>query len=162
MSLPKNLSKGLYTADFNPSIEELNDFISNPNGRKKEVQQQVRKKMETVTEPKDLSQRDPKAPLTEEEAAEVDVYIENLRNRIAEERSRIASFRNQIDDVAQAGSEDEFSLVMNIKNRESLKKAVRIAFGKDVDRITYSMYKQAIELKRQIEQSETQGYVGNE
>lgn len=161
MNIPVDLTKGLYDPTFEPDLKALSDFVENPDKRREKVQKKVRSKIEPATTPEGFD-GNPKAPLTEEEAAEVDLYIENLRGRINTQREEIRSIKDIIDGVASPDGGEEFNVKLPIENRPSLQKAVQLVFGVSTDNITYSMYKAAVELKRQIEDSETNSYVGVE
>lgn len=168
--IPEEFIHGLYDPFWDPEKLKLNEFISDPDERRKEVQRSLRKKIPdpAIPEPA-LGGRDPVAgtgsgsgvpvPLTEEEADEVDKYIEQLRSRIALVRQDIAAVRSHIDATANPEDGQELSFELNIKKRPALKRAVAIVFGLPFTTITYSMYKAAIEMKRQIEKDEAIEYM---
>ncbi len=160
--IPNSVIDGLYKPGFLPKKLALNEFLENPDLRREQVRESVRKKVTAVNNLDSgqlVSDENIAQPLTPEEAEEVDRYIESLKERIAATKGRISDLREFIDETANPSGGQELSFTLNIDKKGSLKRAVRKIFGKKVDTVTYSMYKAAVELKRTIEQEEKDAYL---
>lgn len=161
--LPKEVIDGLYDPSFVPQELNLNDFLQDPDETKKETNKKLTKKIKPATRPEAGGVGDTvPAPLTEAEAEAVDQYIQDLREKIANTRNRIAGLRSHIDSVAQPNGGSEFQLKLDISKKPTIQRAVKQIFGVKTDTITYSMYKAAVSLKRNLEQSESQGYISGD
>lgn len=161
--LPREIANGLYNPSYLPDELRLNEFIEDPDKRRKEVQESLQNKVKAPTVPNGLVGLDgvPR-PLTREEAEEVDKTIEKMRGDIASTRQRIIEMRKFIDETANPADGPELSFKLNISKKPTIKRAVRKVFGIKTDQITYSMYKAALELKRQVEKQESDSYVRGE
>lgn len=160
--LPRGVADGLYDPSFLPRELKLNEFLEDPDESRRNVQRSLDKKIRpaTTVDAGGIGAGQKTAPLTENEAEEVDRYIENLKERIAQTRGRIGTIRKFIDDAAGPDADgNEFSLKIDISKKPTVKRAIRQVFGLTTDTLTYSMYKAAVEFKRQVEQSEVDAYV---
>jgi hypothetical protein len=166
--LPESVLKGLYNPQFTPEDKILNEQLIDPAGRKQEIHQRLQEKLSKALTPdppigsrntSSATDRGIPRPLTEEEAEEIDRYIESLKERVAATRTRIADLRKFIDETANPSQGNELAFKVDISKKGSLKRAVRKVFGEKTDTITYSMYKAALEQKRLIEEQESDGYV---
>lgn len=157
--LPREVADGLYDPSFLPKELKLNEFLSDPDETRKNVQKSLEKKIRPATRPEAGDIDGATAPLTEAEAKEVDHYIEELKEGIAQTRGRISKIRNFIDETANPKDGQEFSLSLDISKKPTVRRAIQKVFGYKTDSLTYSMYKAAVELKRKLEDEESQAYV---
>jgi hypothetical protein len=148
----KEFLDGLYVPELVPDSVDLRGFIQDPQADADAIQSQVDAKVTAAVE------RDPNAPLTEAEALLVDARIDTLIEGLGEARARISNLRELIEKQVAPANGEELSFRIDISKRRSLKRAVAIVFGMKTDTITYSMYKQCLELKRQIETQEAGDY----
>lgn len=158
--LPSSILTGLYTPTYLPEDLNLNEFITDTDAVSQTVQRGLARKIENATLPEpNLGLDGIPVPLTEAEAQHVDAYMENLQERINKTKNRIASVRNFIDETAAPANGEELSFNIDISKRPVLKKAISKVFGFKSNTITYSMYKAALERKRQLEKDESDNYV---
>lgn len=87
-------------------------------------------------------------PLNEDEAQQVDLIIADRLNRIKRINGKIATIEASIDNTL---SKKGFGFSINISKRPRLKKAIKVIFGKSSSTITYEMYKEALAIKRKME-----------
>ena len=102
------------------------------------------------------------APLTQEEAALVDQRIDKLLESIGDTRDRVADTQKRIELQVAPKDGNELSFKLDIRKKPSLKRAIAAVFGVKSDTITYSMYKQCVELKRLLEEEESDNYVAGD
>lgn len=147
--MPSDIFKGFLKPEFIPEDVDLNDLIS------------VETAKESDPEGIDLTRRlsgDDTSPLTRAESEAIDQLIADTVERIDATRDRIKAVREAIDESISDGKE-EMSFELDIRNRPSLKRAIQKAFGYTTNTITYSMYKEALELKKQLEVQDVREYV---
>lgn len=143
--------EGLYNPRFVPEEHNLNDFVQEIE-RRVETRQTVKKKLESTDTP---------FPLTREEVDEIGRIAAGQLKRIGELRERINTLRSRVDQAVINSYGKEPSFTLDISKKPTLKRAIQRVFGISTNVITYSMYKQAIELKSQLERNETQEYLKN-
>lgn len=170
-TIPDEILGGLYVPSFMPSEHDLNEFVRDPDQERKQAQRQVQGKLRRASSPEPTIgpapvERQPgqssvgiPVPLTEDEANEVDLYIEQLRGRIATQRDEISRVRGVIDEAANPKNDQELTFSMNIKKRPRLKRAIQVVFGAPFETITYSMYLAALNLRRKLEKQEAREYL---
>ena len=154
-SLPKDLQSivtRLYHPDFDPEELKLTGALHLSEDDIKVVEERVRE-----VEKKLFSSEVPR-PLTEEEAGAIEQKVDEMRDAIAATRRRIAAMRGKIDAQAAPDGQAEISFEVNLKKKGRLRRAIKKAFGTKPETLTYSMYKAALEAKKQIEESEAENY----
>lgn len=98
-----------------------------------------------------------RSPLSPEEAE----IISRLTQKVLSKGDRIlskidtleASIDEQLLNAGQNGTELSFEL--DIKRKPRLREAVKLVFGKKTSTITYSMYKEALRRKKELEDFES-------
>ncbi|MFM7859570.1 MAG: hypothetical protein ACKO96_48505, partial [Flammeovirgaceae bacterium] len=140
-----------------PQSLNLAEFIE-VQEQKEEVQRKVQEHLEASPLIKLLTSGDIPKPLSYEEAVAIDDEILLAQKNIATTRERIATILGKIDEIG-LGSGQELNFKLDISKKTQLKKAIRQAFGIKTDTISYSMYKAAIEAKKQLEKTEAKDYV---
>lgn len=153
---PDEIMRGMIGTGYLPAHVELNNFVQ-VVGHQKE--QQATDKVAALVDQPTIQNQDVPVPLTREEADAVQAKIQQLRDRILGLKGSLQQIEAQIAQQASPQDGKELSFRVDLKGRATLKRAVRRAFGGDFEDITYSMYKDAIALKRQIEQQEGSDYV---
>lgn len=155
---PKDFLRGLYDPDFLPKQLNINRFVEDPEKRQEKAVQAAQQRIEQV----DLFDINERAPLSEEEAGAIDDKIRELIAQVEATKERISQARKYIDDRVAPPDKEEFALSIDISKKRRLRRAIKKIFGVKTDTLSYSMYKQAIELKRQIEQDEAKAYTKGE
>ena len=156
--LPSELEpiiKQLYRPGFDPEDFKLADSLKLDEDDLKIVEERI-KEVE-----KRLFSTDVPQPLSKEEAAVVEQKVDEFREAIAATRARVSNIRNKIDLAAVQG-EAEISFDVNLKKKQQLRRAVRKAFGVKTNSLTYSMYRAAVDAKRQLEDKESADYAAGE
>jgi hypothetical protein len=144
---PTSIFDDLYQPQFLPKNLRIREFVNVTSVQEKQ------KSIRSVNNKRALSEllsSKPKLPLTPEEAEIVDKKIEQLLNHIERIRSKILDSETQIDSLLSHG-EKEVSYTLRIDKKPRLKKAVKVLFGKKTDVITYTMYKEALAIKKKLE-----------
>lgn len=157
--LPSELEpilKQLYRPDFDAENFKLADSLKLDENDLKIVE----KRIEDVE--KRLFSGDVPQPLTEKEAAAVEQKVDELRDAIAATRRRISSMRSKLDDSASPAGQSELSFDVDLSKKQALRRAVRKSFGIKATSLTYSMYRAAIDAKRQLEDREAADYASGE
>ena len=156
-TIPSEFVGGLYNPEFLPEDLDLNDFVEEVEVRNEEVRQSLDvKSSQGVTT---------RLPITEEEAAEAAAQIKTTLKRLETTKERIQSIRSQIDLLvrpggsAAGGGSSELSFRLDISKKPRLRRAIQKLFGYKTDTITYSMYKELLRAKNQLEQDESYAYV---
>lgn len=164
--LPKELIDGLWEPSFLPEEVNLNEFIQDEVVDQEIVQQSLESKQANVLTGVTAGVDDVPIPLTEAEAAEADRQIDATLSRIDATLGRISATRGLINQVAGTGSGTssgtsggELSFTLDISKKRRIRRAVKRIFGIKTDEITYSMYIDAIEARRLLENQEATGYV---
>lgn len=157
---PRSLVQQIYDPAYLPEKLNMAEFVGFVDpATQEERQAKVEEQLKNTPIARMLSGDSPK-PLSLEEAEAIDEEIARTQQAIRVTRSRIKTLRSQIDQVgftAEGGQEASFKL--DISKRGHLKRAVKSVFGQKTDTITYSMYKAALDAKRQLEDSEANDYV---
>lgn len=133
-----------------------------------DFEQQVRKEARESTERVLFrgKRRNPQGipiPLTEAEAKAADEAIETTLRRISETELKVKRVQGMVDEqVGTAiGKSGDLAFKLDISKRQTLKKAVRVLFGYKTDFIDYSMYREMVKARAQLEQTEgTEYYEG--
>jgi len=148
---------GLYNPEFVPEDLDLNDFVEEVEVHTEEVRQVVNNKgSQLITE---------QLPITEEEAQEAAQQIKNNLLYIEETRKRVVATRAKIDDLiksSRSGTKaqgQELSFKIDISKKPRIRRAIQKLFGYKTDTITYSMYKELLMAKNNLEQDEAHAYV---
>lgn len=159
--IPKEVREGLYNPDFIPNELNINEFFENEVENRKTNTKKINKQIQKATLPTfgGTDVTEPQKPLTEAEAELVDEHISKLKDRIAFTRNRINNLISHIDNVANPENGNEFSLILDISNKPTVKRAIQRVFGIKTDTISYSLYKIALSTKRNLEDTEAQKYV---
>jgi len=158
--LPKELVDGLWSPSFLPEELNLNEFIRDDTVIQKEVEQSLETKQANVLTGETKGSNDVPIPLTEAEALEADRQIDDTLSRIDLTLERISGARLLLDQLAGKGTGGgELSFVLDISKKRRVRRAVKRIFGYKTDEITYTMYKQAVEARRLLENKESTGYV---
>lgn len=157
MEIPKNKLPrfGIVTSDFVPEAADLIDAIS--------IQE------EEVTDAKtsvDIRLANPtpiiaSGTLTKQESEEVDRQIDAMIQDITATRNQIVSMKKRIAEDVQALSANaggELGFEMDISKNPVLKEAARKLFGRRVKVLTYSMYLEMLNAKKQMELEDIAGY----
>jgi hypothetical protein len=153
--LPKEIApiiQGMYRPDFDPQDLKLTGALALSQDDIKVVEKRV-----AEFEKKLLSSEVPE-PLTESEAAAVEQKVDEMRDAIAKTRMRISRISSKIDLQAAPDGQAEIGFEVDLKKKGRLKRAIRKAFGSKPETLTYSMYKSALAVKREIEESEANDY----
>lgn len=148
------LLRELYSPDFDPLASPVNRAapLQLPEDRIAEVERKVKE-----VEAKLFAGETP-APLTKEEAEEVERQVDDMRAAIAGTRRRIASIKGKIEKQAVPEGQPEISFAVDLKKKSRLRRAVKKVFGVKPEALTYSMYMAALEAKRSIEETEGADY----
>jgi len=157
--LPSELEpilKSLYRPDFDPENFKLADALKLDQEDLRIVEERI-KKVE-----KRLFSGDVPEPISEQEAAAIEQKVDELRDAIAATRTRIAGMRARLDESASPDGQSEISFDVNLAKKQRLRRAVRKAFGVKATTLTYSMYRAAIDAKRQLEDKEAKDYAAGE
>jgi hypothetical protein len=166
MSLPdQNKNKSPFSPLYNPEYipEKLNvqDFIS-----VQEVVEVVNEDKTTEAIPgagKAVSSNGLPIPLTPKEAEQALIEIRNTKTNLKIIKEKIKTTRQQIDKEIATGlsarNKSELAFKLNIKGKPMLRRAVRQVFGIDTDTITYSMYKELLQMRQTLEIEDADGYV---
>ena len=153
--LPKEIApiiEGIYRPDYEPEDLKLVGALALDEDDLKVVEERV-----AEVEQKLLS-ADVPTPLTEEEAAVIEGKVDEMRDAIAQTRRRISRISSKIDQQAAPDGQAEISFNVDLKKKGRLRPAIRKVFGVTPETLTYSMYKSALQAKRQIEESEASDY----
>ena len=158
------MSKDLFTTLYIPASAAeqvpLNDFI--PDTEPQSTLPTIELiKSKALSQTKAIQSGQPR-PLTQEESLAIDAVIQELQDRIVMIKNKILGLRTRVDSEAASTQGKELQFRVDIKGRPVLKRAIRKVFGTKTDTLTYSMYKEALELKRQIEQKEASDYLGSD
>lgn len=155
----KSLVQQFYNPEFMPDNLNLAEFV------------QVIEKDETIRARIDeqvkssplvkLLEGDVPRPLTYEESIAIDDEIERYKQAITATRNRISGVLKQLDEIAYGYNGGEISFQLDISKRLHLRRAIKKAFGVTTDTITYSMYRAAVEAKRNVEKSEAKDYTNS-
>jgi hypothetical protein len=156
--LPKELVDGLWNPSFLPEELNLNEFIRDDTAVRETVVKSLESKQANPVTGDTKGSNDVPIPLTEAEAVEADLQIDNTLARINFTLERISGARLLIDQLA-AGKGGELAFSLDISKKRRIRRAVKRIFGYKTDEITYSMYKEAVEARRLIENQEATGYV---
>lgn len=159
--VPSGVLQGLYTPEFLPEELRLNEFVYSDN--REENKKKLGKKKKESLRPQILDPATVPVPLTEAEAAEVDIAINATLKRLSSVREKIASTKDAINQSvmdSKGGAEIQFDV--KVKGKPFLRKAIRKLFGEKRDTITYAMYLEALALKKRIEQEQAEGYTSGE
>lgn len=154
----KSLVQQLYDPTFMPDKLNLAEFVEIVEGK---AASEVARTIGGSPLVKLLTSGDVPKPLTWEEAVAIDDEITAVQTAIKLTRARIGGMLSQVDLVGLggAGGGQEITFTLDISKRHRLKRAIKKSFGVKTDTITYSMYKAAVEAKRQLEKDETKDYV---
>ena len=140
--------QGLYSPDFVRNPEDIANPIVEDVVPNTEI-----KKPTTPGSSSDV-------PLTEEEALAVDKEIEDTLERIQNTREVIKATKTKIDSLVNLHSNnEELVFELDISKKPRIKRAIRKVFGMNTNTITYSMYKELLKAKNQLEKEQGQGYV---
>lgn len=153
--------KGMFQQFYDPvlvsSKPNLAEFV---DPEPQAVRDVVEEKIRNAPLAKLISGSEIPKPLTLAEAQAIVSQIIQTKNDIARTRNRISGILSQIDNAgitSQNGREIGFSI--NINKKTQLKRAIKKVFGVNTNTITYSMYRAALNAKRQLEKEETDEYV---
>jgi hypothetical protein len=162
--LPKSVLQGLYTPEFLPEELRLNEFVYTDTSG--EARQKIDRRKTESLKPQSFDPQKTPVPLTEAEAAEADIAIDATLGRIAKVRDRISATKEMINkgvlDTSSGKGAAEIQFDVKVKGKPFLRKAIRKLFGERRDTITYSMYLEALALKRRIENEQAEGYTSGE
>lgn len=100
-----------------------------------------------------------KRPLDRAEVEELRRRADQARLQIAATRSRIEEIGNYIDETVAGSGRPDLAFTVNTKGKPHLKRAIKKAFNTDGKRLTYAMYREALQTKASLEQSQTSDYV---
>jgi hypothetical protein len=94
-------------------------------------------------------------PITERESEEIGKQVDEAKSELAEIENYIASLQSVIENqiVAQSVDGKEPAIVLNTKNKTSLKRSLRKLFGQDMTRITLSDLKELLAARTALEQA---------
>ena len=146
------LIQKLYQPDFDPQDLKLVSAVPLSKDDLEIVEARVKE-----VEKKLFSDEVPR-PLTEGEAIAVEQKVDEMQEAIAATRARISSMRTKIDAQAAPDGQAEISFEVDLKRKRRLRRAIRKAFGEKPETLTYSMYRAALEAKRQLEDQEAENY----
>jgi hypothetical protein len=146
------LLEDLYHPDFDPTRLPLNRSPAVEAPDTKEIERKL-KEVEAR-----LFSGDTPAPLTADEAAAVELQVDELQSAIATTRRRVASIRSKIEKQAVPEGQPEISFAVDLKKKARLRRAIQKSFGIKPEALTYSMYAAALAAKREIEESEADDY----
>lgn len=156
--LPKNLLVGLYRPEYEPAVDALNEAQFDPVAIAEALEAEVARKVQEATSSLGQTKKNSKK-LSPEESEALDAHILALDDQIDYTRNRISKFKDYINDQVRASSGGELAFTMNIAKKPILRKAVVNVFGKKVSTITYSMYLEAREAKKLIEEQQGDEYL---
>lgn len=96
---------------------------------------------------------DIRKPLTPEQAEVVQRQVQGTLAKAARIRKKIDVLESQVDEVllSGGGSGKEVSFKLDIKQKPRLKLAVKLLTGRVTNTITYSTYKEALRIKKELE-----------
>ncbi len=166
MKFPDGILDGIMDPKYIPAELGLNNLIETDDDRKtRNAKISVQSRFVDNNTPNVAASTAPGVPipLTREEAEQVDLRIEVLRNRSAALQIQIASMQSQIDLYAEAtDTTQEVSFSMDISKKASLRRAIQKVFGVKTDVITYSMYMAALRAKNKLEIEDSEDYIAGE
>ena len=146
------LIQKLYQPDFDPQDLKLVSAVPLSKDDLEIIEARVKE-----VEKKLFSDEVPR-PLTEDEAVAVEQKVDETRKAIAATRARISLIRARIDAQAAPDGQAEISFEVDLRKKGRLRRAIKKAFGKKPETLTYGMYKAALEAKRQLEDQEAENY----
>lgn len=156
--LPQELEsviQQLYRPDYDPEKFQLADALKLGQDDLKVVEERVKQAEERIFGGQDGQVP---RPLTAEEAAAVEQKVDEMRDAIAATRRRIAAMRSKIDAKAAPDGQAEIGFEVDLSKKGSLRRAIKKVFGVKPTHLTYSMYRAALEAKRQLEDQEAKDY----
>ena len=150
--------------EFLPQNLELNSFVEDEDQKYADAVNAARVKTESQA-----ARTGSSAPLNELEAEVFDRKVDELLEGIVEARERIKQYNEEIDmqvlesasttegNISGGGTDITFNV--NLRKKRALRNAVKKMFGFAPDKLTYSMYKAALEAKRQLEKEQVEEYM---
>jgi ribosomal protein L23 len=156
----KGLMQGIYVPEFSPEDVDVANFIAEVEVEQEKTTKAVNAKVAKSSTPT----TDIPVPITEAESQEIDRRIDAALKDIAERKEQVASIRKLLDAQVQpstsaASGSSEYNFKLDISRKRRIKKAIKALFGIKTDTITYSMYKEMLAARAQLEQEEAEGYV---
>lgn len=142
----------LYQPGFDPEHVDLAEALNLSKDDLEIIEKRI-----AVAENRLLSSEVPQ-PLSEEEAAAVEQKVDEMRAAIAATRRKISAIRARIDAKAAPTGQAEISFEVDLSKKGRLRRAIKKAFGIRPESLTYSMYKAALEAKKQLEEEEAGNY----
>lgn len=150
--------QSLYDPTFIKEAPTLAEFVDPDNNQ--EAVEAVNQKVEATALGKVLTSDEIPKPLNYEEAVEIQNRIQEVKKDITATRTRISKITERIDTLIDAASANtEVAFKIDIDKRSQLKRAIKKAFGVKTDTITYSMYKAALQAKRELEAADSKEYL---
>lgn len=153
--LPKEIEpviQALYRPDYDPEEFKLVQALKLNEDDLRIVEQRVKEAE------KKLFGADVPRPLTAEEAAVVEQKVRDMRDAIATTRTRISATRARIDAKAAPDGQAEVAFEVDLKKKQRLRRAIKSVFGIKPNALSYSMYRAALEAKRELEDREAADY----
>ncbi len=97
---------------------------------------------------------DIRKPLTPEQAEVVQRQVQTTLAKAARIRAKIDELESRVDEVllSGGGSGKEVSFKLDIKQKPRLKLAVKLLTGRLTNTLTYSTYKEALRIKKELEE----------
>lgn len=150
------LFSGIYDARFLPAELDLNDFVETvAEEEASDIRVASRIEEKNVIAPTSTTQR----PLTRDESLAVDRKMQSLLESITLVKDRIRNIKIEIDKQGSPSEGKELQFNIDVSKRPTLKRAIRRSFGVNFGVITYSMYKEAIQMRAQLERDDAGSYV---
>jgi hypothetical protein len=99
-------------------------------------------------------------PITERESQEISKQVDEAKSELTEIENYIISLQSVIENqiVAQSVDGKEPAIVLETKNKNSLKRSIRKLFGQDMTRITLSDLKELLAARTALEQAAVTDY----
>jgi hypothetical protein len=96
---------------------------------------------------------DIRKPLTPEQAVVVQRQVQTTLAKAARIRKKIDVLESQVDEVllSGGGTGKEVSFNLDLKRKPLLKLAVKLLTGRITNTLTYSTYKEALRIKKELE-----------
>jgi len=153
---------------FNPEFKLENNFVSDTfvseiervPGSDASSLKAFNKKLAEANSKFEVSNINKKMSLKESEIALA--KLEELKNRYIGAKDMILKIQERINKrVTGDGSNPELSYSLKVEKRGYLRRAIRKVFGKNTAEVTYSMYVEALKMKRLLEKESSDELMGD-
>lgn len=167
LTLPQEITKGLFSPEYIARKQGLNDLLQEvvvPERKAEAKDRMIQRAARPLEAPlKSDRSGSPQGvvpiPVTAEEAEEADRQIAQTLQRIQAVRNKMDLVRTRVDQaISDELSGKELSFTVDIEGKRAVERAIKSLYGEPLEVITYSMYKDMLAAKAQMERDEVKDF----